>query len=107
MRALARDFLPSKVSIKREYLPKRAQIRQKAYAMSGLQKNPRRSETLTGIYANNLKLKYGAFSFSSNMLNIFYQRGWKATKNGKIFSICISVFSQMDWQEYKLSDFVV
>lgn len=27
--------------------------------MSGAQKNPRRARCLTGIYANNSKLKYG------------------------------------------------
>lgn len=35
-------------------------------------KNPRRELILTGINANNSKLKYGAFSFPSTML-IFKQ----------------------------------
>ena len=46
---------------------------QKEHAESGAQKNPRREFILTGIYALNLKLKYGGCSFPSTMLNIFYQ----------------------------------
>lgn len=63
-----RHFLPGLVSIKREYLPKSTKIHQIFHAISGTQKNPRRSSTLTGIYAINSKLKYGAFSFPSTML---------------------------------------
>ena len=48
--------------------------------MSGAQKNPRRSYTLTGIYADKSKLKYGACSFPSTML--IFQTGSKQAKNG-------------------------
>ena len=54
-----RHFLPPLVSIKREFLSKFSKIRQILHAMSGAQKNPRRARCLTGIYANNLKLRYG------------------------------------------------
>ena len=38
---------------------------QNSYAISGLQKNPRRDLILTGIYAENQKLKYGVDESSS------------------------------------------
>ena len=37
-------------------------------------KNPRRELILTGIYAINLKLKYGAFSLGSRMLILWPRR---------------------------------
>ena len=51
--------------------------------MSGAQKNPRRSYTLTGIYADKSKLKYGACSFPSTML--IFQTGSKQAENGTFF----------------------
>ena len=53
------DFLPSLVSIKREYLPKSTKTHQIFHAISRSQKNPRREKCQTGIYAENSKLKYG------------------------------------------------
>ena len=46
-------------------------------------KNPRRAKCLTGIYAINLKLKYGGCSLSSTML--IFQTGSKQAKNGTFF----------------------
>ena len=54
------DFLPSKVSIKREFLRKSSKNRPILHAMSGGQKNPRRAHDLTGINAKKSKLKNGA-----------------------------------------------
>lgn len=53
------DFLPTLVSIKREYLQKSTKIRQNLHAIGCSQKNPRRAHGLTGINANYSKLKYG------------------------------------------------
>ena len=66
------DFLLTLVSIKTKVLPRFPRISKKPHAMSGAQKNPRRELILTGINANNSKLKYGECSFSSTML-IFKQ----------------------------------
>lgn len=76
-----RDFLPSPVSIKTKDLTEFSKTRQKPYAISGAQKNPRRELILTGIYANYSKLKYGAFSFPSTMLNIFLPNRLKTGRN--------------------------
>ena len=54
-----RDFLPTHVSIKTKDFAKFTKTRSKVHAQSGVQKNPRRELILTGIYANNSKLKYG------------------------------------------------
>ncbi len=70
MRALARDFLPNAVSIKREDFAQFSKTRKKPHAESGAQKNPRRGLTSTGIYAINLKLKYGGCSLGSTVLNL-------------------------------------
>ena len=74
-----RDSLPNPVSIKREYLSKRAQIHKILHAIGRVQKNPRRELILTGIYANNSKLKYGGCSFASTML--IFQTGNKQARN--------------------------
>jgi len=55
------------VSIKREYLQKSGEIHQNSHAIGCLQKNPRRAKCLTGIYAINLKLKYGADEMRSQV----------------------------------------
>ena len=68
---LLRDFLPSPVSIKTKNSLQFPKTCPKPHAESGAQKNPRRELILTGINANNSKLKYGVCSLVSNVLLIF------------------------------------